>query len=158
MATGEYLYVESYDPAAGGEFIEYALWPAGGPPDTRPAPVQVVVSDHFIPAGCGRTADGCLRHGLRTVRGLVHTGPAAIPLKVEAELRQTGYTLAPGAVLLVAGETPQSVWVPVLVMLGLGLVIFLVTVSFVPGVRRWWFRLPSRRVDRVGASALHSCA
>lgn len=135
VATGEYVYVGSHDPAAGGDFIEYALWPASG--RTATEPVRVVVSDHFIPVGCGRAADGCLRRGPHTVQGIVHTGPAVVPMEVETALKEAGYTLAPGAALLVAGETPQSVWLPILVMLGLGLVVFLLAVSFVPGVRLW---------------------
>lgn len=129
---GRYLYVRSRGASAGGAFIEYALLPPGAQ-----AAAQVVVSDHFIDSSCALSGEGCLRPGGRTVQGVLRTGPGAIPLEVEDFLRGEGLTLSPGAALLVAGSTPAPVWISVLVMLGLGIVIFVVGASFVPGVRLW---------------------
>lgn len=118
--------------------IEYAFLdrpPAG---TAAPAQVRVVVLDRRIRPTCHRSAGGCVGVGERTVAGLLHVGEGRVRDGSRDLLERGGaYRVAPDAASLVAGDTPAPLWLPVLVMLGSGLVIFLTAVTFVPGVRLW---------------------
>lgn len=142
FTDANYVYSYDKDNKSRVQKIEYALLSADtlskeieavGADRQFLSPVHVIVADTNIPEDCNQK-ENCLEIGARTVQGVVQYGLDGLSDETKGlftgQMKSGSYQVSERVVYVDSGAKPSSVIVPILVMLGTGLVAAFIVLTF----------------------------